>query len=237
MFIIERLEKKTLNGGWITVSAVESLLVITIGQSPREDIQTELRQILGERPIEVRGALDGLSNEEVAELAPSRAADTFHTRLSDATEVVVSKEAVTGLLTGILQESESRPVLVACTGQFEGLPNYPNALFPSAILGLIVEAVAPAHSTLGVLVPLEEQVESLTQQWHRPDRDVVVAAVKPGEDPDEAAATLSDAGVDLVVLDCFGYETALLNRVREVTGVPVLSAVRCTAHVASEMLG
>jgi len=216
---------------------VESLLVITIGQSPREDIQTELRQILGERPIEVRGALDGLSNEEVAELAPSRAADTFHTRLSDATEVVVSKEAVTGLLTGILQESESRPVLVACTGQFEGLPNYPNALFPSAILGLIVEAVAPAHSTLGVLVPLEEQVESLTQQWHRPDRDVVVAAVKPGEDPDEAAATLSDAGVDLVVLDCFGYETALLNRVREVTGVPVLSAVRCTAHVASEMLG
>jgi protein AroM len=219
------------------VSAVESLLVITIGQSPREDIQTELRQILGERPIEVRGALDGLSNEEVAELAPSRAADTFHTRLSDATEVVVSKEAVTGLLTGILQESESRPVLVACTGQFEGLPNYPNALFPSAILGLIVEAVAPAHSTLGVLVPLEEQVESLTQQWHRPDRDVVVAAVKPGEDPDEAAATLSDAGVDLVVLDCFGYETALLNRVREVTGVPVLSAVRCTAHVASEMLG
>lgn len=216
---------------------MESLLVITIGQSPREDIQTELRQILGERPIEVRGALDGLSNEEVAELAPSRAADTFHTRLSDATEVVVSKEAVTGLLTGILQESESRPVLVACTGQFEGLPNYPNALFPSAILGLIVEAVAPAHSTLGVLVPLEEQVESLTQQWHRPDRDVVVAAVKPGEDPDEAAATLSDAGVDLVVLDCFGYETALLNRVREVTGVPVLSAVRCTAHVASEMLG
>lgn len=219
------------------MSAVESLLVITIGQSPREDIQTELRQILGERPIEVRGALDGLSNEAVAELAPSRAADTFHTRLSDGTEVVVSKEAVTGLLTGILQESESRPVLVACTGQFEGLSNYPNALFPSAILGLIVEAVAPAHSTLGVLVPLAEQVESLTQQWQRPGRDVVVAAVKPGEDPDEAATTLSDAGVDLVVLDCFGYETALLNRVREVTGVPVLSAVRCTAHVASEMLG
>ena len=133
------------------MSAVESLLVITIGQSPREDIQTELRQILGERPIEVRGALDGLSNEEVAELAPSRAADTFHTRLSDGTEVVVSKEAVTGLLTGILQQSEGRPVLVACTGQFDGLSNYPNALFPSAILGLIVEAVAPAHSTLGVL--------------------------------------------------------------------------------------
>ena len=219
------------------MSVVESLLVLTIGQSPREDIQTELRQILGERPIEVRGALDGLSNDEVAALAPSRAAATFHTRLSDGTEVMVSKEAVTGRIDEILQKSESRPVLVACTGQFEGLPNYPNALFPSAILGLLVEAVAPASSTLGVLVPLVEQVESLTRQWQRPDRDVVVAAVKPGEDPDQAATTLSEAGVDLVVLDCFGYETALLNRVREITGVPVLSAVRCTAHVASEMLG
>ena len=150
---------------------------------------------------------------------------------------MVSKEAVTIRLAEILHKSESRPVLVACTGQFEGLPNYPNALFPSAILGQLVEAVAPASSTLGVLVPLAEQVESLTQQWQRSDRDVVIAAVKPGEDPDHAATTLSDAGVDLVVLDCFGYETALLNRVREITGVPVLSAVRCTAHVASEMLG
>ena len=219
------------------MSIVESLLVVTIGQSPREDIQTELRQILGERPIEVRGALDGLSNDEVAELAPRRASDTFHTRLSDGTEVMISKEAVTGRLTEILEQSDSRPVLVACTGQFEGLPNYPNALFPSAILGRIVEAVAPARSTLGVLVPLAEQVESLTQQWQRPDREVVVAAVKPGEDPGQAATTLSDAGVDLVVLDCFGYEAALLNSVREITGVPVLSAVRCTAHVASEMLG
>ena len=69
-----------------------------------------------------------------------------------------------------------------------------------------------------------------------PDREVVVAAVKPGENPDDAATTLADAGVDLVVLDCFGYETPLLQRVREITGVPVLSAVRCTAHVASEML-
>ena len=220
----------------ITVIAVESLLVITIGQSPREDIQNELRQILGTPPIEVLGALDGLSENEVAELTPEAPSDTFHTRLSNGTEVVVSKEAVTARLVGLLSESKNRPVLVACTGQFEGLPHYPNVLFPSAILGLLVEAVAPAASTLGVLVPLVEQIEPLTRQWQRPERDVVVAAVKPGDNPDEAAATLADAGVDLVVLDCFGYETPLLQRVREITGVPVLSAVRCTAHVASEML-
>jgi len=151
----------------VTVVAVESLLVITIGQSPREDIQNELRQILGRRPLEVRGALDGLSENEVAELTPESASDTFHTRLTNGTEVVVSKQAVTARLIGLLSESNNRPVLVACTGQFEGLPDYPNVLFPSAILGLLVEAVAPATSTLGVLVPLVEQIEPLAQQWRR----------------------------------------------------------------------
>ena len=93
------------------------------------------------------------------------------------------------------------------------------------------------NCTLGVLVPLVHQIEPLSQQWRRPDREVVVAAVKPGEDASQAAAALARAGVDLVVLDCFGYETAQLSQVSKKTGVPVLSAVRCTAHVASELLG
>jgi protein AroM len=229
--------RRRVSGEFIKVSAVEPLLVLTIGQAPRDDIAKELRQVLGARPIEVRGALDGLSTDEVTELAPQSAGDTFHTRLADGADVMISKKAVTIRLQEILIERENRPVLVACTGKFTGLPNYPNVLFPSTILEGVVDAVAPAECTLGVLVPLAEQVEPLSRQWHRPNREVVVAAVKPGEDPTEAAAVLAGAEVDLVVLDCFGYETSLLNRVRATTGVPVLSAVRCTAHIASEMLG
>lgn len=222
---------------FIKVSAVEPLLVLTIGQAPRDDIEKELRQVLGARPIEVRGALDGLSTHEITQLAPQNASDTFHTRLANGADVMISKQAATIRLQALLIERESRPVLVACTGKFTGLPNYPNVLFPSTILEGVVDAVAPAECTLGVLVPLAEQVESLARQWQRSDREVVVAAVKPGEDPTAAAAILAGAEVDLVVLDCFGYETSLLHRVREITGVPVLSAVRCTAHIASELLG
>ena len=88
-----------------------------------------------------------------------------------------------------------------------------------------------------MLVPLVEQIEPFRQQWGLLGRDVEVAAVKPGENPDPAAEMLKEAEVDLVVLDCFGYEMALLERVRDITAVPVMSAVRCTAHVAAEMLG
>ena len=73
--------------------------------------------------------------------------------------------------------------------------------------------------------------------WQTADRPVTGAAVKPGEDPTGAGETLRDAGVDLVVLDCFGYDVTTLDRVRQVTARPVLSAVRCTAHLAAELLG
>ena len=216
---------------------MEPLLVLTIGQAPRDDIEKELRQVLGERPIEMRGALDGLSAEEINQFSPESASDTFHTRLANGVDVMISKKAVTGRLEEMLATTGSRPVVVACTGKFVGLSRHQNVLFPSTILEGVVDAVAPAECTLGVLVPLAEQVEPLTRQWHRSNREVVVAAVKPGDDPTEAAAALAGAEVDLVVLDCFGYETALLDQVRETTGVPVLSAVRCTAHIASELLG
>ena len=64
-----------------------------------------------------------------------------------------------------------------------------------------------------------------------------MVAVKPGTDPTRAATTLREAGVDLVVLDCFGYDRTLLAAVRRVTGRPVLSAVRLTALLAAELLG
>ncbi|MCH2625348.1 MAG: AroM family protein [Acidimicrobiales bacterium] len=216
---------------------MEPLFVLTIGQTPRNDIEKELRQVLGARPIEMHGALDGLSTEDINQFSPESAADTFHTHLANGADVIISKKAVTARLEKILATTGSRPVLVACTGKFSGLAKSHNVLFPSTILEGVVDAVAPANCTLGVLVPLVHQIEPLSQQWRRPDREVVVAAVKPGEDASQAAAALARAGVDLVVLDCFGYETALLSQVRKTTGVPVLSAVRCTAHVASELLG
>ena len=210
---------------------------MTIGQSPRADIQKELSVLLGERKIEVKGALDGLSINQVESLVPVNAHDTFHTRLANGDDVVVSKQAVTARLEEMLLARGDRPVLIACTGKFDDLSNHKNVLFPSEILQHLVDAVTAPRGRLGVLVPLAEQIEPFRQQWGLLGRDVEVAAVKPGENPDPAAEMLKEAEVDLVVLDCFGYEMALLERVRDITAVPVMSAVRCTAHVAAEMLG
>lgn len=221
-----------------------SLVVLTIGQAPRHDLVVELCDALGpdrwhpDDPdaIEVRGALDGLTLAEIEALTPADAADTLHTRLPGDVDVVVSKRAVTERLAALIDELGDRPTLVACTGTFAGLPSRPNLLFPSVVLDGLIDACLPAGSTLGVLVPLPEQVEPFTASRGRPDRPAVVVAVRPGDDPSEAAAALNAAGVDLVVLDCFGYDRALLDEIRRRTGRPVLSAVRATGALLDELL-
>ena len=217
------------------------LLVLSIGQAPRDDLVAELSDAFGDRgqlshpAIEVQGALDGLSLEEIAALTPVGDADTLHTRLPGDVDVVVSKKAVTDRLGSLIDRAGDRPTLVACTGRFEGLPERPGLLFPSVVLDGLIDAILPSGHRLGVLVPLPEQIEPFTELRGRPDRPATVAAVKPGSDPTAAAEQLREAGVDLVVLDCFGYDRDLLTVMRAVTGKPVLSAVRATAALAAEL--
>ena len=216
---------------------MDPLLVLTIGKAPRPDIAGELASVLGERPIEVRGALDGLGDETIDALTPTDSADTLHTRLPTGRDVVVSKREVAGRLARLVDDAGARATLVACTGRFEGLSARPNLLFPSVVLAGLVDAVLPPGCRLGVLVPLAEQVGPLGDAWRARRRPVTAVAAKPGADPTRAAHALRDAAVDLVVLDCFGYDTTTLDRVRHITERPVLSAVRCTAHLAAELLG
>jgi len=223
---------------------VNSIRLLTIGQAPRPDMEAELRLVLdatrsnkSELAIETLGALDGLSGAEIAACPPTSDADAFHTRLEGHRDVIVSKAAVTERLATLVDGGDDRLTIVGCTGRFAGFPRRANVLYPSHILANVVEAVLPASAHLGVLVPLAEQVAPLTEQWNTDGRTAFAVHVPPGASPDEACDVLTADGVDAVLLDCFGYETELVERVRMRTARPVLSAVRLTALVAAELLG
>ncbi|MDA3039717.1 MAG: AroM family protein [Actinomycetota bacterium] len=74
---------------------MQPLLVLTIGQAPRHDIVAELADVMGERPVQVMGALDGLTLADTEAFPPTSQRDTLHTRLADGTDVVVSKTEIT----------------------------------------------------------------------------------------------------------------------------------------------
>lgn len=212
----------------------QALRLLTIGQSPRPDMVAELAAVLGERPIEVAGALDGLDADEIAALAPTADADAFHSRTVVAGDVVVSKAAVTERLAQLIEEGGDQPTIVGCTGRFSGLPRSLNVLYPSEVLAHLVETVMPGEGRLGVVVPIPQQIESFTDYWSRPGRPASVVSVHPGTDASAAATELQ--GSDLVVLDCFGFDDTARAQVRDGSGAPVLSAVRSTAQLAGELL-
>ena len=67
--------------------------MVTPGQSPRTDILPAMIEVIGQDVLMIeKGAVDGLSLEEVRSLSPTEEMARLCTRLSDGTQVVVAKE-------------------------------------------------------------------------------------------------------------------------------------------------
>lgn len=220
----------------------ERLGVLVIGQAPRNDIETELRAVLGDRiGITVVGALDGLSREAIDGLGPAGDHDALFTTLPDGADVVISKAEVTKRAQARLDHLADHGIgvtLVNCTGVFEGLVPRGHLVFPSAVLTGVVQGLLP-RGRLGVFAPLAEQEASMKDKWAHGDRQVEVLTLRPsttGAALDAAAREMASRRPDLVVLDCMGYTQAMKVRVREVSRLRAVLAISAAARAVQELL-
>lgn len=219
-----------------------TLGIVTIGQSPRDDIADLFaEQVPADTKIVLRGALDGLSDAEVDRLQPRDGADTLYTRLRGGRDVKLSKLAVIERSPQTLQKlrDDGCDVLVyACTGEFPPMRGDENVLFPSRVLNGLATGLLP-RGRLGLLVPLVEQSAKLASKWARPGLDVVVEALAPSADApaaQQAAQRLAAQKPDLVAMDCMSYTPTTKAWVRPALGVPALLAITATGRVLREML-
>jgi protein AroM len=221
---------------------MKTIGAVTIGQSPRPDVMTAIRPILGPevRSIEC-GALDDLDPRNLQPPAGARSdGPILVTRLRDGTEVRVSLAFIAPRVERCLRQLEAEVdlVLLLCTGSFPPMETRRPVIWPERVLAAVVQAVRPAR--LGVLTPAAEQCEDQRERWARLVPHVVVASASPYGDASAlvpAGRALAAAGVDLVVMDCLGYTPAMRAAVRAATGRPVLLASTALATVAAEWLG
>jgi protein AroM len=216
--------------------------VVVIGQSPRPDIETELREVLGDRvPIRLVGALDGLSRAEIDRLPPGGSHDALFTNLPDGAGVVISKAEVTKRAQARLDwlaEQGADVTLMNCTGVFEGLVPRGHLIFPSAVLTGLVQGLLP-RGRLGVFMPIPEQEAMMKDKWGHGEWEVATLAVRPrpeGAELDAAAREMARRRPELIVLDCMGYSTAMKRRVREVTGLRAVLAISAAARALQELI-
>lgn len=212
--------------------------LITIGQSPRSDMTPEMQPLLGPSTVFVEaGALDDLSEEEIAKLAPEKDDTTYISRLRNGKSVKLSKAKLLPHLQQKILEVEEQvsSSIVVCTGSFPTITHSKPLLFPDQILKGTVEAVI-GGGTMGLIVPLEEQKSQLLEKWG--DTPIVAAASTPYEEVniEGAAKELKEKRATLLVLDCMGYTEEHKRRVKAATNLPVILSRSIVARVAAEMV-
>ncbi len=217
---------------------------VTIGQAPRTDVVPEIAEILGP-DVEIReaGALDGMTTEEIAKLAPRKGDYVLVTRLADGSSVQVAEQHITPRIVEKINghfRSGIPLVFLLCTGEFPGFETGGLLIRPQKVLFNAVCAVGEGQR-LGILNPSADQTEQSDRRWRQVGGTVKSLPASPYIDAmaavERAAFELKDWGVQLTVLDCIGYTRAMQRRVREITGKPVILARGIAARTVKELIG
>jgi len=219
-----------------------TLGIAVIGQAPRPEIAAlYAAAVPPETRIVMRGCFDGLSEAEIDAHAPISAADALYTPLPSGREVTISKRAVTERAPATLAalRRDGADVLVFnCTGEFPAMAGDAGVLFPSRVLNGLAGALLP-RGRLGLLIPIAEQAQILSEQRSRPGVEVVVEVLRPSADSGataDAAKRLAAGKPDLVAMDCMSYTLATKEIVHRWISAPILLAVTATSRVLRELL-
>lgn len=221
---------------------VRKVGAITIGQSPRVDVVPEIEAILGGR-IEIieAGALDGLSHEEIAALAPGPGDYVLVTRLRDGSSVKLAEQRILSLMQARIDEvvaAGAEAVLLLCTGEFPPFSCPRLILQPQLILHHFTAAVA-AGRRLGIIVPDPGQVEQAGVRWAGMGSALAVEAASPYGPVEaiwQAAARLQEWQAELIVLDCMGFNMDMKKEIMKRTGIPTILPRTVAARVILELL-
>jgi protein AroM len=219
---------------------VKRVAFVTIGQSPRPDI---LSEILAETRTNVeaveRGLLDGSDKSQIQRMAPKAHEERLVSRLADGSEVLLGKPAVEAGLQQMftaLDEQSFDLIVLLCTGHFNEFRVRTPFLEPQEAVDHFTLGLTHGIDRLGILVPNEGQIE----EFHGiPGRHTTVAHASPyrREREDElraAAEKLQHCGA--IVMHCMGYSEAMRRTVMKRTEKPVLLPRRIVAHAVDLLL-
>lgn len=226
-----------------TADSKPLVAMVTIGQSPRTDVTSDVADILGPSITIVEcGALDELTNTDISELKPSSNDHVLVSRLRDGSEVKISHKRVVGLVNDCISKVQEKAdiVVLLCTGEFKEVHADKLLIMPSDLLFRVVQSILP-RGVAGILVPSPLQFDDMRIKWNREGLGIVLESLSPYQETDESsvkeiASRFVNAKADLLVLDCIGYSMKLSQTLKELTGLPTILARTLVARVVRELL-
>lgn len=215
--------------------------MITVGQSPRVDVTEDIAPLFGPG-IELlqRGALDGMTPEELKTITPEEGDYVLVSRLNNGQQVRFAERKIIPRLQAAVTSLEQDGVsciLMLCTGKFPPeLKSNVRMIYPYDLLTGLVPILS-GHGHLAVILPDESQIPQLKDRWEQLSDQVTLIAASPYGDRQaiiDAGEKLKNCGADLIIMDCIGYTSEMKDMIRTVTKKPVLLPRTLLARVAVE---
>lgn len=220
-----------------------TLGVVTIGQAPRIDLTPELAALLPPCRIVEHGALDGLTATQIDAMAPQSGEHPVTSRLADGSSAVFGHRQSFDLVAAAIARAEDDGadlVLLACSGSFAGIAHRAPLLLVERLAHHAVAGLDP-DLRVGVVRPLAAQVLAASEVWARslgrPPAAVDVA--DPNHDgvaASAAAAARIGPEVDVLVLDCIGFDEPMRRAAARASGRPVLLVRSLAARGAADLI-
>jgi len=218
------------------------IAIVTIGQSPRTDVVPEMQTYLGSHvSIVERGALDGLSADEIRAFGPAEGMLPLVTRLANGTEVIVAKEKLLPRLAEVIKKLDREGmdfILLLCNGDFPDFDTRCLIVEPQRIVDRSLAALMRPHRRLGVLVPVADQEAWVRERLEPVHSRLTVATASPYKSEaslEQACEQFRAAKCDLVVLYCMGFNRKFGDRVRAICNRPVIVSNTLVARFLGEL--
>ena len=195
--------------------------------------------MLGDTAVDIKavegGALDGLSRQEVRAGAPRDGEMPLVSRLRSGEEVIVGEDFVEermAVLAGQIPAGDVAAIL--CTGPFFGIPERPGLVKAGPVFDRTLREAGSPGATVGMLIP-EPRQEADARRRVPEGCACVIGVASPYSDggvQERLAEEFRD--VDVVGLNCLGYDGALEAAVARATGKPVVLARRALAEAVGQ---
>ncbi|MCY9549342.1 AroM family protein [Lysinibacillus xylanilyticus] len=214
--------------------------LLTIGQSPRSDITPTFEEIF-DKDIEIveRGALDSLNEAQLLTVIARKEKNICVSRLRDGRSIIMCRRKLLPLLQNELSkmQEEVDMVIVLCTEDLPTLTCEKPIFYPNRIVTQAISAMSD-QPKIGLIIPLEEQKRSVLEKWEGVSEDITVAVASPYDysNFEEAARYLKDYRVDIIILDCMGYNEEHRQFVRKESGILTILPRTLVARIVLEYL-
>ena len=215
---------------------------VTIGETPRTDVLAEIRSLIttGVEIIE-KGVLDGLSDHEIAGLSPTKNDEVLVTRLRDGTELKLGRAGILPKMQERISELDREDgvdlVVLLCSGEFPAFDCAKPLITPYRLFQGVLASIS-IGGRLGMMLPSPQQVGPVTTALAESGHEIVAVAASPYGEKEgivRAAEALREE-VDVVFMNCFGYDLDMRALVRGITGKPIILPRSLLARTVDDLL-